>query len=202
MRDTGAIRTVAEFLAWEERQELRYEFDGMRAVAMVGGTAAHNIISGNVFATLRDRLRGKPCRAFSETVKIEVAGRIRYPDVTVTCSPVPATATVIPAPVVIFEVLSDGTARKDRTEKNAEYRDTPTIMRYIMLEQDVLRGMMFAREGDRWVGSLLGPDAVIEMPEIAVSLPLADAYEGLDLSAVADELDNTSAVTVQSTDPR
>jgi len=26
-----------------------------------------------------------------------------------------------------------------------------------MLEQDVLRGMMFAREGDRWVASLLGP---------------------------------------------
>ena len=28
--------SVAEFLAWEERQELRYEFDGFQAYAMVG----------------------------------------------------------------------------------------------------------------------------------------------------------------------
>ena len=28
--------TVEEFLAWEERQELRYEFDGFRPVAMTG----------------------------------------------------------------------------------------------------------------------------------------------------------------------
>ncbi len=28
--------TVAEFLAWEERQELRWEFDGFQPVAMTG----------------------------------------------------------------------------------------------------------------------------------------------------------------------
>ena len=32
--------TLAEFLAWEERQELRYEFDGFEPVAMAGGTIA------------------------------------------------------------------------------------------------------------------------------------------------------------------
>jgi hypothetical protein len=30
--------TVDEFLAWERRQELRYEFDGSAPVAMTGGT--------------------------------------------------------------------------------------------------------------------------------------------------------------------
>lgn len=29
---------LPEFLAWEERQELRYEFDGVQPVAMTGGT--------------------------------------------------------------------------------------------------------------------------------------------------------------------
>ncbi len=32
--------SVEEFLAWEERQELRHEFDGIQPVAMVGGTLA------------------------------------------------------------------------------------------------------------------------------------------------------------------
>ena len=31
--------TLAEFLEWEERQPLRYEFDGVGPVAMTGGTS-------------------------------------------------------------------------------------------------------------------------------------------------------------------
>jgi Uma2 family endonuclease len=37
--------TVEEFLDWERRQELRYEFDGFHAVAMTGGTANHAVIA-------------------------------------------------------------------------------------------------------------------------------------------------------------
>jgi len=33
--------TLAEFLEWEERQPLRYEFDGTNPVAMPGGTKNH-----------------------------------------------------------------------------------------------------------------------------------------------------------------
>ena len=40
--------SVAEFLAWEERQELRWEFDGFQPVAMTGGTLAHEIIGDNI----------------------------------------------------------------------------------------------------------------------------------------------------------
>ena len=34
--------TLAEFLEWEERQPLRYEFDGVGPVAMTGGTYGHS----------------------------------------------------------------------------------------------------------------------------------------------------------------
>ena len=36
--------TLAEFLKWEERQDLRYEFDGSAPVAMAGGSLAHAAI--------------------------------------------------------------------------------------------------------------------------------------------------------------
>ena len=32
--------TVAEFLSWEERQELRFEYDGVRPLAMTGGASS------------------------------------------------------------------------------------------------------------------------------------------------------------------
>src|SRR4029450_11065602 len=47
-----APMTVAEFLAWEEVQELRWEFDGSAPVAMTGGTVAHEIIPLNLVAAL------------------------------------------------------------------------------------------------------------------------------------------------------
>ncbi len=81
--------TMAEFLEWEERQEVRYEFDGFGPVAMTGGTFAHERIGGNIRAELHNRLRGPRCVAVGPTLTIEVAGRIRYPDAFVLCSHCP-----------------------------------------------------------------------------------------------------------------
>jgi hypothetical protein len=49
--------TTEQFLAWEERQELRFEFDGVRPVAMAGGTAAHSAIQRNLRSGTRPERR-------------------------------------------------------------------------------------------------------------------------------------------------
>jgi Uma2 family endonuclease len=66
--------TLAEFLPWEERQELRYEFDGLEPVAMTGGTAGHAIVQRNLAIALGGRLRGQPCQFYGSDLKIKVAG--------------------------------------------------------------------------------------------------------------------------------
>jgi Uma2 family endonuclease len=179
--------SLADFLDWEERQELRYEFDGFQAYAMVGGTAAHSTIQRNLLTALTIRLRGKPCQAHGSELKIAVAGSIRYPDAFVVCTPVAPKDQVVADPDVIFEVLSETTARVDHVTKNAEYRATTSVQRCVMLEQDSQAATVFAREGDRWVGSLFTGDAMLAMPEIGIEVPLAELYDGLDLSQPADE---------------
>jgi len=67
--------------------------------------------------------------------------------------------------------------------KNQEYRDTPSIQRYVMLEQDVIGATVFARVGDDWVGHVLGAEAVLAMPEIGIDVPLAEFYEGVEFAA-------------------
>ena len=84
----------------------------------------------------------------------------------------------LPNPVVIFEILSEGTERQDRITKNEEYRRTPSVQRYVMLEQDEPAATVFAREGERLVGTLLKGDAILAMPEIGIEIPLAEFYEG------------------------
>src|SRR5215212_222174 len=115
--------TIEAFLDWEERQELRWEFDGFAPVAMTGGTAAHSAIQRNLVIALGGRLRGKPCQVCTSDLKVRVSGSIRYPDAFVVCSPVLPRTTVVADPVVVFEVLSPSTASKDHFVKNQEYRD-------------------------------------------------------------------------------
>ena len=179
--------TLAEFLDWEDRQELRYEFDGLQPIAMTGGTRAHAEIQGNLAVALKTRLRGKPCRFFGNDLKIEVDGSIRYPDGFVTCTPGAPGDKLALGPVVIFEVLSASTSGIDTVVKNREYAKTPSVRRYIILAQDVMGGTMFERIGDDWVGHILGPDSLIRMPEIDVEVPIAEFYEGVELPPPSKE---------------
>jgi Uma2 family endonuclease len=172
--------TLEEFLAWERRQDLRYEFDGFAPVAMTGGTLNHSAIATRLATELGGRLRAG-CRVYRGDVKIIVAGKVRYPDAAVTCSPIDGQSDILPNPVVVFEVLSASTAATDRLIKNTEYAATPSIQRYVMLEQVRIGATVFARDGNRWSGTVLLAGAMLDMPEIGVTLPLADLYTETDL---------------------
>jgi Uma2 family endonuclease len=172
--------TLAEFLAWEERQPLRYEFDGFGPVAMTGGTYGHAEIQANLARSLGNRLQGKPCRFLGSDLKFQVKeGRVRYPDGMVVCSPVARTATVVYDPVAVFEVLSPSTTRSDRLVKAREYQATPSVQRYVMLEQDEVGATVYARSGEAWTHEILVADSILSLPEIGVELPLAALYEGI-----------------------
>ena len=172
--------SLAEFLEWEERQELRYEFDGVEPSAMTGGTAAHADIQANLIAAFRNRMRGKPCKFYGSDLKVLVADNSsRYPDGMVVCSPVAPNATAVRDPVVIFEVLSPSTAAKDRIVKAREYQATPSVKRYVMLEQDRIGATVHVRAQDGWSVLVLKDDDTLVMPEIGLAIPLAEFYEGL-----------------------
>lgn len=146
---------------------------------MTGGTSAHEIIGDNIRFALRNRLASGPCRVRGPTLKIEVAGRIRYPDAFVVCTPVQPKATVVRDPVVVFEVLSDSTSRTDRIEKLREYGATSSIQRYVILEQDAIAAMVFVRKGNDLVAETLTAGDTLRMPEVGVEVPMAEFYTGI-----------------------
>jgi Uma2 family endonuclease len=172
-----------EFLAWEANQELRYEFDCFQPVAMTGGTATHAITQHNLHLAIGGRLTGSPCRFFGSDLKIETAIGFRYPDGFVTCSPVSVSETIVRDPVVIFEVLSESTARTDLVTKSNEYAALPSVGRYIVLAHGEIAGSMFERINGDWVGHLLRPDTLLRMPEIGIEFPVAELYQGIEFAA-------------------
>jgi Uma2 family endonuclease len=174
--------SLEEFLAWEERQELRFEFDGFQPVAMVGVTLAHSLIQHNLHLALGNRLRGKPCRVVGSDMKIQVAGRIRYPDVFVFCSSVSSRSKVVTEPVVVFEILSESSIDQDYVVKNAEYEATPSIQRYVILEQTKMSATQFVRQGDDWAPKQIPAEEWLRMPEIGVEFPLSELYQDVELA--------------------
>jgi Uma2 family endonuclease len=174
--------TVEAFLEWEEGQPTRFEFDGFHPRAMTGGSAGHSRVQRNLIMALGSRLRGGPSEAFGSGLKILAAGSVRYPDAFVVCTPVHDKAVFVTDPVVVFEIISPSTSGMDRIIKNQEYRDTPSIQRYVILEQDRQAATVFSRDHGDWAGHLLAGDVDLAMPEIGISVPLADLFVGVELA--------------------
>ena len=176
--------TLDEFVAWEERQELRYEYDGFVARAMTGGTLAHASIQANLIRVLGNALRGSPCRAYGSELKVRTDTSVRYPDALVTCSRGDPRSTFAPDPVVLFEIVSRSSAGIDLGVKNVEYQTLPSVKRYVVLRQSFAAADVFQRDDDgEWVNEFVSAEGVLAMPEIGVVIPLAEIYEGVEFAA-------------------
>ena len=173
--------TLQEFLAWEARQELRFEFDGVQPIAVVGGTAAQSSIQRNLFMALGVRLRGTICQVYGGILKILVAGHIRYPRAFVSCTRIAPSETIVVDPVVVFEVLGDDNADELLVVKNADYRATPSIQRYVVLQQTHAGATVFTRKGADWVMEIVGQDDTLRMAEIDIEIPIAEIYADIEL---------------------
>jgi Uma2 family endonuclease len=135
-------------------------------------------------SALDRRLRANPA---NPNVKILTPGKARYPDGLVTCAPIKPDATVIDRPVVVFEVVSEDTARTDRIEKLREYQAVASILRYVILEQTTIAATVFQRRGEVWTAFAITEEDTLRMREIDVEVPLAELYESLDFATPPSE---------------
>jgi Uma2 family endonuclease len=174
--------TTDAFLAWEDRQEGKYEFDGRGVLPMTGGTVAHQVMVFNLLVLLGRLLGGHPFRALHE-MRLRIGTRVRYPDVTVIATPLDQTTRTLTDALAIFEVLSDDTAITDRVDKLIDYAGVPSLRCYVLLEQTAMAATVFQREpGGVWIASA-HTDGALVLPGIDVTLPLSDLYQGLAFPA-------------------
>ena len=174
--------TTDSFLAWEDRQEGKYEFDGRKVIPMTGGTVAHQVIVFNLLVVLGRVLADLPFRALHE-MRHRIGSRVRYPDVVVCARSLDQTTRTLTDAMAVFEVLSDDTATKDRVDKLIDYAEVPSLRCYILLEQTAMAATLFQREpGGVWIASAHTQGDLL-LPGLDISLPLADLYQGLTFSA-------------------
>ncbi|MBH2018418.1 MAG: Uma2 family endonuclease [Burkholderiales bacterium] len=127
--------TLADFLAWEEHQPERHEFFHGETFAMVGGTARHNRVILNLASRIGDHLDDTGCQVFAESMKVQVADGVLYPDVMVTCGKAEAgDEQTVTDPRLIVEVLFPSTQGYDKRDKFIAYRTLASLREYVLID--------------------------------------------------------------------
>lgn len=180
--------SLEDYLAWENQQPGKNEFYRGEVFAMVGVRRVHALIGGNLFASFKSHLKGSPCRAFTESVKVQVArDAIFYPDVFVTCDSADLTTEMVfHRPVLIVEVLSPGTESFDRSLKFTAYRQIETLREYVLIDPDT-RSVEVFRRNERGLFELHDQthNTHLHLASIDMHLAMAEVFDGLDVAASA-----------------
>ena len=178
--------TIDEFLAWQMRQEQRFELVDGQPRAMTGARIRHDRVVANLLRLLGTQFRatGNPCDAFTADIAIIVpAGNVRRPDVSVLCPPFDDLSTASRNPRLVAEVLSDSTENVDRILKLEEYKAIPGLDYILFAAPDVAEIVFWSRDADTsWHHQAFRDLAMIlDLPRLGVQLPLTGVYDRVAL---------------------
>lgn len=172
------IRTAEEFIAWEEQQDERYEFvDGVLRM-MTGGTLAHNWIIQQLTFALRGRLP-RQCMGFSESVKLVIRENVLYPDYLILCGAPDMQSTRAEEALLVAEVLSPSTPKRELDRKQELYLSLPGLRHYLVLSQDALRVAVYTplSDGGIRLDVAEGVDGQVGLSGLECSVPIAEIYD-------------------------
>jgi Uma2 family endonuclease len=181
--------TIEEYLAMEEAAVEKHEYYRGEIFAMSGSKIPHNRISGNLYATLHQKLKGKKCRPYNsdQRIHIEANTLFTYPDISIVCG---EDVTLnndnwnILNPAVIIEVLSPSIKNYDHGEKFMLYRDIPTLKEYILIDPEHAHIEAFRlNAARRWeLEEYNSPEDQLHIKAINEVIAVAEVYDGVKLS--------------------
>ena len=179
---------VDAYLAWEAEQAEKSEYVAGEVFAMVGVRREHATVAGNVFAALREHLRGAPCLSFVSDMKLRVASvnAFYYPDVMVTCDGRDRRAALfVEHPQLIVEILSDSTAAYDRGAKFVAYRQIAALREYVLIDIEARRVEVFRRQaGNEWLLHDYAGEPDCHFESVKLTLAMATVFEDVDTGEV------------------
>ncbi|MFE8034975.1 Uma2 family endonuclease [Thiohalocapsa marina] len=167
------------FLAFERDAECRHELVDGYLFAMTGASARHGEILANLLAAIHTHLRGGPCRVYGSNLKIRVEDDFFYPDLFVRCGQDQGDPYFKTDPLLIVEIHSPNTQRYDRGDKRLAYQRLDSLRDYVLIHQDAPLVEAFRRHDIGWDNQariIRGPDGLLELPSIGLTIALADLY--------------------------
>jgi Uma2 family endonuclease len=147
--------SYAEYLAFEREAQRKHEYINGDVYAMAGGSPEHARLAIRLAAQLLQSLADRPCEVFSSDLRVRImsTGRSTYPDVTVVCGRLvraPDDEQAVVNPILVAEILSDGTENQDRGDKWRHYQRIESLQTYVLVSQAEPLIEVFRRVDDAW----------------------------------------------------
>ena len=183
--------TVAEYLAWEERQDCKHEYIDGEIIEVTGGTLTHSRIKTNIGGMLFALLDLSAYVLCNSDMRLRInSTRYVYPDFSIVRGEPrleDEKELTLLNPVTVVEVTSPASASYDRIDKLGFYHEVPSIEAYLIVEQDRPRADLYTRAEEGWYVRVYNrPDDVIPLAALNCELPLEQVYRGI-VSAGADD---------------
>jgi Uma2 family endonuclease len=177
--------TAADFLIWDETQTIRHEYCHGEVFAMAGGSDNHATVILNVALTVRQALKGTPCRVLTQDVKLHVekANSYFYPDLFVTCSEKDAKERLIKSePKLVVEVLSPSTTAFDRGHKFEAYRTLPTLQEYVLIDPEAQTAEVYRRSSnEEWILRAFPAGQGLALQSLDFTISAQDLFADVEL---------------------
>ena len=179
--------TPQEYLTMEREADYKSEYVSGEVFAMAGTSYKHTIIVSNLLRELGLQLRGGPCRAVANDLRVltQATGVYTYPDVVIVCGQPQFSDDYLDTllnPTVLIEVLSDSTEAFDRGGKFAHYRRLESLQEYVLITQSLMRVEHFVRNGEsRVMTELNTSEDALRLTSVNASVSLPDIYEDIEI---------------------
>ncbi len=191
--EAGYWFSADEYLAFERASPLKHEYENGLLIPMSGASFDHNRITDDLLTFLNIALRGTAFEVVGSNLRVQLSqgDRYVYPDVVVVPDPpellAGAELDTVLNPVLVVEVLSPSTRDRDRGTKFLHYRALPTLRHYLMLDSLRLHAELYTRtepRGSQWtMDETTDPEAVLDLSQIGVRLPLREVYRRVAFDA-------------------
>lgn len=176
--------TPEQYLTLERKADYKSEYINGHVLAMAGASRLHNLIAGNFYREVSQQLRGRPCEAYINDMRVKVSRTglyYTYPNVVVVCSDIhfeDADNDTLLNPTIIVEVLSASTEAYDRGARFAHYRRLESLQEYLLVAQDKVRIEHYVRQGTKWVLSEMSDlNDTVPLAAIDCTIALRDVYD-------------------------
>lgn len=173
--------SVEEFAVWAEAQpEKHWElFEGIPELqqSQNWGHARHirridRLVEDEIAA------KGLPLFVGGQGLVVKASPNTAFePDILIFEGPMGDRDIVATAPVIVFEVLSPSTERKDLTVKLAGYFNVPTIAHYVIVDWEARELIHYARRGDAVSLPAMLREGELRLDPPGIGLALADVFK-------------------------
>lgn len=192
------LYTLEEYLALEEKSEVKHEFHAGKRIEMPGGKLNHNAIGMNIGHALIQAIDAahKNCLVLSSDMKIFIpsVNRGLYPDAAVICETPQFYADrqdILLNPLLIVEVLSESTEAYDRGEKFNFYATLLSFREYILVSQEKPLVEVWYLQNpaeNLWKHSLAeGLEAEVHLYSLDCKIALREVYKRVEFNTLETE---------------